>query len=171
VPLKSFAGGATIVSAPHGHTLIVGGERRWSNDLEGDDYLVLVAYTHAGRLDRHFGKGGVARSRLSSNSRHTGVSPHAITFDASGDMIVVGRLGIRTVDTPAGDGFLARYTPRGRDCSFGTGGAVVDERFGAADAVAVQPDGRIVIAGWGGGFLAARYMGGASHTCAGEPAR
>jgi hypothetical protein len=91
-------------------------------------------------------------------------------FDAAGDLIIVGKHQIHTVDTPAGDGFIARYTPQGRDCSFGTRGLMVDEGIGTADAVVVQQDGRIVIAGWGRGtrFLAARYMGGGRpRTCAG----
>jgi uncharacterized delta-60 repeat protein len=168
-PLKGRNYSATIFSAPDGHILLAGGEQRGAGVLEGDDYLVVADYVRTGRLDHRFGKGGIARSKVATGERYLSVSPRALVFDSSGDMIVVGQLRVRTVDTPAGDGFVARYTPRGRDCSFGTGGVVVDTRFGAANAVAIQPNGRIVVAGWGGGFLAARYMGGGRpRTCPGE---
>jgi uncharacterized delta-60 repeat protein len=167
--LTGSVNNATIFPVSDGHFLLIGAERRGAGVLGGDRYLAVASYTRNGHLDRRFGRGGIARSEVATGDRYLGVSATALTFDFSGDMIVVGRLGIRTVDTPAGDGFVARYTPRGRDCSFGVGGIVVDTRFGAANAVAVQPDGRIVVAGWGGGFAAARYMGGGRpRTCPGE---
>ncbi|MGA2165521.1 MAG: hypothetical protein ABSH36_13770 [Solirubrobacteraceae bacterium] len=66
-------------------------------------------------------------------------------------------------------GFIARYTPHGRDCSFGAGGVVINDEMGGASAIAVQPNGRIVIAGWSHkAFMAARYIGGGTpHTCGG----
>jgi hypothetical protein len=137
--------------------------------------LALIEYTPAGHLDRRFGTGGIARSQLPGERvrRFTGVDPRAITFDAAGDPIVVGTHHIQTVDTPAGEGFIARYTPHGRDCSFGDDGVLADEHFGGMSAVTVQPDGRILAAGWGNGkrFLAARYLGGPARTCPGEPQR
>lgn len=166
--LKGMAGAVTI-AASNGHVLVVVGERRSMQVVDGEKYLVLAEYTSTGHLDRHFGGAGMTRSSIPDGSRYFGVSPRAIAFDASGNAIVVGQLNILTVDTPAGDGFIARYAPNGRDFSFGAGGIVVDERFGAANAVAVQPDGRIVVAGWGRGFLAARYMGGdRTQTCPSE---
>ena len=169
VPFRE--GALKMVVAPNGHILLALGERRGA--LFGStDELVLADYMRAGRLDRSFGNGGIARSQLPTGPRYRSAIPTAITFDGSGDTIVVGEHSILTTDVPAGDGFLARYTPHGRDCSFGEGGVLVDERFGGAKAVAVQRDGRIVVAGWGGGFRAARYMGGgAPHTCPGEPVR
>jgi uncharacterized delta-60 repeat protein len=167
VPLKGvFAGGALFL-APNGDILIAGGEQRGTNLQEGDDYLILAIYTQSGRPDHHFGNDGITRSHIPTDTPYVRISPRAIAFDSLGDAIVVGENGMRTVDTPAGDGFLARFTPRGRDCAFGVGGVAIDKHMGGANAVALQPDGRIVIAGWGGGFLAARYLGGAARTCAG----
>ncbi|HEV3071893.1 MAG TPA: hypothetical protein VGY76_10770 [Solirubrobacteraceae bacterium] len=62
---------------------------------------------------------------------------------------------------------MARFTPHGRDCSFGAEGAVVEGELGGASAVVVQRDGRIVVAGWSSkAFMAARYVGGgAPRTC------
>jgi uncharacterized delta-60 repeat protein len=164
-PLKGAVTGATMLSAPDGDILLAGDERRGPGQGEND--LILAAYTYAGRLDHGFGKGGIARSKLIVRGRNPKVEVRAVTFDSEGEMIMVGQLGFPTVDTPSGNGFLARYTPHGRDCSFGVGGLVVDDDIGAANAVAIQPNGRIVVAGWGGhSFLAARYMGGGRpRTC------
>jgi len=101
--------------------------------------------------------------------RICGVDPRAIAFAAAGDAIVVGELPKRTGDVPLATGFIARYTPHGRDCSFGAGGVVINDEMGGASAIAVQPNGRIVIAGWSHkAFMAARYIGGGTpHTCGG----
>lgn len=178
IPLQGFTVGITLFPAPDGDLLIAGGEHRGTSLFEGEDYLMLAAYTRAGQPDRHFGRDGITRSRLPVDSPgagparaldgdetaaplpYRGPRPTAIAFDASGNAVMAG---------DARGGFLARYTPHGRDCAFGSGGVIVDERFGAMTALALQPNGRIVVAGGGGEFRAARYMGGASHTCAGEP--
>ncbi len=136
----------------------------------GESELILANYTSAGALNRSFGKDGITRSVFASNRRE-GLGPRAIAFDAMGDTLVVGERPTSTVDVPAGVAFLARYTPNGRDCSFGSSGVVIDSEIGGANAVAVQPDGHIVIAGWSKkSFAAARYIGGGTpHTCQGEP--
>lgn len=129
--------------------------------------LALGEYTPAGRLDRAFGRGGVARSGVLGGPRQRSLEAHAIAFDGAGDPLLVGEGALRTTDVPAGTAFLARYTQAGLDCSFGEGGVVVDPEMGGASAVAVQRDGRIVVAGWSGkAFAAARYLGGGPRrTC------
>ncbi len=169
-PIPTLYGGGTLAMAPDGNILLLlaPGEQR-PNRSAGE--LALTEYTPTGHLNRRFGTGGIARSQLPGERvpRYTGVDPRAIIFDGAGDAIVVGEHSVRTVDTPAGEGFIARYTPHGRDCAFGSEGVLVDRNFGAIDAAAVQPDGRIVTAGWGSGrFLAARFLGGPAHTCRGE---
>lgn len=153
------------------HLFVAAGERPKALD-EGRDTLLLAAYTHEGRLYRKFGRSGIARYEFAPGPGYRGVGADAIAFDASGDVIVAGKHRIATVDTPAGEGFIARYTPHGRDCSFGSGGVVVDPSMSDVSAVALEPDGRIVVAGGGSRFVAARYMGGGkSRTCSGEPMR
>lgn len=163
--------------APDGHILLAsveGVRRRQGHEqlgrpngssLEGGD-LVLADYTSAGRPDGSFGNDGIARSRL-LDGMATGIDPRDIAFDGAGDAVVVGELPKRTTDVPSGTGFLARYTRYGLDCSFGSQGVVVDDEIGGASAVTVQPNSRIVIAGWSGNaFMAARYMGGGTpRTC------
>jgi uncharacterized delta-60 repeat protein len=66
----------------------------------------------------------------------------ALTLQADGKLVVAG--------ARSGDFILARYNPGGNlDTSFGTGGRVSTD-FGNADrasAVALQPDGKIIVAG------------------------
>jgi uncharacterized delta-60 repeat protein len=157
--------GPTLITMHGGHVWIAAGGRAGSTQS-----LALAEFTRDGHPDTTFAKAGMAAVIFPTGERYTGVSPRAITFDSAGDAIVVGEQSIRTVDTPAGDAFLARFTPHGRDCSFGADGLLVDERFVAANDVTVQPDGRIVVAGGAGRFVAARYLGtGAPRTCPGEP--
>jgi uncharacterized delta-60 repeat protein len=173
--------GGPIAVAPNGHILLASSERaeerqereqprRSNRPMFGRQRLLLADYTSAGRRDRSFGNNGIARSQILTGPR-TGITPAAIAFDAAGDAIVVGELPQLTVDVPLGTGFLARYTPHGRDCSFGAAGIVIDSETGGDSAVTVQPNGRIVVAGWSRkAFMAARYMGGGTpRTCRGEP--
>jgi uncharacterized delta-60 repeat protein len=168
-------GVSRMAVAPNGHILVVSVDppdefharyERARAPRYKDGEMSLADYTGAGRLDRSFGTNGIARSRPIAGNR-TGIEPNAIAFDAAGDAIVVGELPMKTIDTPNGTGFLARYTPDGLDCSFGVGGVVVDNEVGGDSAAAVQPNGRIVVAGWSGkAFMAARYMGGGKpSTC------
>lgn len=159
--------GPTLITMHSGHLWIAAGGRTGSTQS-----LALTKLTKDGHPGTTFGKAGMATMTFptSERERYLGVSPRAITFDSAGNAIVVGKQSMRTVDTPAGDAFLARFTPHGRDCSFGTDGLLVDERFDAANVVAVQPDGRIVVAGGAGRFVAARYLGaGSPCTCPDEP--
>jgi uncharacterized delta-60 repeat protein len=168
--------------APSGHILLgsaepaqrlqVRGEPRRLRLGFGSGRLLLANYTPTGRLDRAFGDDGVARSRPIGSGYQVGIDLRAIAFDSKGDTILVGELPKRTVDVPSGTGFLARYTAKGLDCSFGSNGVVIDDEIGGASAVAVQPNGRIVVAGWSRkAFMAARYMGGGTpHTCENQAA-
>lgn len=101
--------------------------------------VAVASYTRAGKLDRGFGRNGT----LVSTS--AGGGANALTLGADGKFLLVG-------SRSRGFG-LARYTQRGRlDRSFGRGGKVVT-RFGGSSslaspvAAAIQPDGRIVVAG------------------------
>ncbi len=155
-----------LAIGPHGSVVLAAG-----TTLKGPprvEELVVARYTRRGQLDRRFGRRGIAAVPLPTDRYAIGVRPHAIAFDAAGDPVVAGEQYGLSVDTPAGQGFLARFTPAGADCSFGSGGVLIAPGAGGFNAVAVQGDGRIVVAGWGPGtgFSAARYMGGGTPlTC------
>ncbi|HYM44584.1 MAG TPA: hypothetical protein VES65_00270, partial [Solirubrobacteraceae bacterium] len=171
-PIPSRRVSLSVAVAPDGQVALAAGE----NFLDPSRHarLLLVRYTSTGRLDRSFGAGGVASSDASTiehRGRVVPLLPHAIAFDAAGDTIVAGANTYGRIDRGTEvPWFLARYTTHGLDCSFGTNGIVIGNEPGSADAIAVQRNGRIVIAGHRGeALIAARYLGGGKpRTCPGE---
>jgi uncharacterized delta-60 repeat protein len=109
----------------------------------------LARYTVRGHLDPTFGRGGRLLTRFGTGRNSASVSELAIQPD--GKLVAVGRWIRTPIDGPVRFA-LARYTVRGRlDPSFGRGGKVVTS-FGAysdadAAALAIQPDGKLVLAG------------------------
>jgi len=96
----------------------------------------------AGDLDPTFGNGGKVTTDFSVPT-----AASALAIQGDGKLIVAG-----IVQLPTGVDFgLARYNPDGSlDTSFGTGGSLAIDFFGGDDralAVAIQPDGKIVVAG------------------------
>ncbi len=91
----------------------------------------------AGTLDPSFGSGGV----VTQTRGFVG----AMAVQVDGKVVAAGDI--------AGDSLVARYLPNGSlDSSFGTGGFAETSlpstaKFVSAAAVAVQPDGKIVVAG------------------------
>ena len=76
-------------------------------------------------------------------------------MQSDGKILVAGSSG--------GDFVLARYTPDGTpDATFGTAGLVTTDFYGGADSgqsVAIQSDGKILVAGYSSGdFALARYL-------------
>jgi uncharacterized delta-60 repeat protein len=98
--------------------------------------LALVRYTRAGKLDPSFGRNGKVLTRDGQAG--------AVAIQADGKIVAAGYRG---------NGFaLTRFTARGRlDRSFGSGGSVVTGvRSGGdayASALAIQSDGKLVVAG------------------------
>jgi uncharacterized delta-60 repeat protein len=94
----------------------------------------------AGDLDPSFGQGGVVTQSFGKNE-YSGAEGVAVQPD--GNIVLAGWVGAR--------GFtVLRYTSRGSlDLSFGKDGIVQTpfEYWGFAGAVALQPDGKIVVAG------------------------
>jgi uncharacterized delta-60 repeat protein len=167
----AHAGRATIAGISSGAIVVAASASR--NGKARDDELAVTRYTRSGKVDRSFGVHGVSRTVFpyATGAEHfVGVSPTAIAFGSTGEMIVVGERPILTVDVPRGVGFVAKYTARGRDCAFGSGGLIVDSELGGANAVATQPSGNITVAGWSEkAFAAARYPSdGQPWVCPGE---
>jgi uncharacterized delta-60 repeat protein len=100
--------------------------------------LVLAALLPEGQLDPLFGSGGVVQEAYPNTWFN------AIASQSDGRLVVVGEQTDRYA--------IARYTTRGaRDSTFGTHGLVrITHAAGTARAAAVQPDGRIVLAGYSG---------------------
>ncbi|GBF06108.1 hypothetical protein DAERI_070106 [Deinococcus aerius] len=97
----------------------------------------------AGSLDTTFGSGGIAVTPVGAGED----IPYAMAAQPDGKLVVAGRTGGTTSD----DFGVVRYTRDGAlDTTFGTGGKVLIDFAGKSDiarAVAVQADGKIVVAG------------------------
>ncbi|MGI8603944.1 MAG: hypothetical protein ACR2OZ_13240 [Verrucomicrobiales bacterium] len=115
----------------------------YSRNASGNDDIALVRYTSAGALDTSFN--GTGKVTTDIGSGHDQATSVAVQSD--GNIVVAGISNIG----PNADIALVRYTSTGElDTSFnGTGkvttpiGSSYDEGF----SVAVQSDGRIVVAG------------------------
>ena len=118
--------------------------------------FALARYNANGSLDTTFGSGGKIRTDFGG----TRDSAAALAFQTDGKIVVVG-ISNRNTSTKAGslpnnDFAIARYNPTGSlDTTFGAGGKVstsasADSSLNLSDgayAVALQPDGKIVVAG------------------------
>jgi len=128
----------------------------YSNTNGGHDFA-LARYNSNGTLDATFGTGGkVSTSFLGSPSQgFSNAEVNSVTFQPDGRILAAGDAFIGT-GTFNVDFALARYNSNGTlDTSFGTGGTVTTDFAGPNDhaySVAVQPDGRIVVAGAAGVF-------------------
>lgn len=124
--------------------LVAGG--RASNG--GAYYLALARYNTDGSLDTSFGNGGTVVQPLGTRAG----SAYAIAQLSDGKLVVAG-----TASGPSSTGddvAVARFTIDGAlDSSFGTGGFVTTAVMSGnhedvANALLVQPDGKLVIAGF-----------------------
>jgi uncharacterized delta-60 repeat protein len=147
---------------------------------EGDpnEDFVLARFTADGRLDPAFGDGGKVATDFSSAA---GCCPwsndaaHALVVQPDGKIVTVGESdgGAHSDQDHSIFKFaLARYNDDGSlDTSFGRGGTVqtkfarrpsTEASSSIAEAVVIQRDGKIVVAGLGNGydFALARYTTG-----------
>ena len=154
-------GGAELPAPPSGldasfgnqgkaSTTAFGGDRS-AMALQADGKIVIVGGTFTdfilarfnanGSLDTSFGVAGKVVTDMVSGQQEEALG---VAIQGDGRIIVVGY-------TRPGLGFnfaLARYNTDGSlDGSFGVGGKVTSGVAGLAYAVAIQPDGRIVVAG------------------------
>ncbi|MEU3693228.1 calcium-binding protein [Streptomyces narbonensis] len=147
--------GNAVAVQPDGRILAAG---------SGGAGFALLRYHSDGSPDAGFGTGG----RTSVAFPGDGGTAYAMALQANGKIVLAGR-----ADDPnsaeANDFGLARFHPDGTvDTGFGGDGFVVTGfgDFDEARAVLVQPDGKIVAAGYGAGFAfaLARYEGGDGTT-------
>jgi uncharacterized delta-60 repeat protein len=124
------------------------------DSFNGGNYLwsiALARYNSNGSLDTTFGAGGKALTDFGGGAR-------AVAIQSDGKIVAAGY----SYDSPY-NFLLVRYNSNGKlDAGFGSGGVVLTNMGGAATAVAIQSDNKIVAAGYfyngiGYDFAVARY--------------
>jgi len=112
-----------------------------------------AAWALAGRLDPSFGNGGKVTTLIAGASSVV----TALAIQPDGKLVAAGYHG----DFRAGDFVLVRYAVDGSlDPTFGTDGVVttpITPGVDQAHAVVVQPDEKLVAAGFSGGFPASEF--------------
>jgi uncharacterized delta-60 repeat protein len=132
---------SSIAIAPDGK-IVVGGTT-W-NQATGTFDLVLVRYQSNGLLDTEFGSGGKATLFTGSTNDHASF----VALQADGAVVLAGTRSLTGAPT---DLILCRYRGNGSlDTGFGTNGTVttaIGTIGDEANAIAIQTDGKITVAG------------------------
>jgi uncharacterized delta-60 repeat protein len=148
--------GLDIAVLPNGKILVGG----YGSNGVNDDF-VLLRLTATGSLDTSFASTGMVFTPMSAGT------DYGIDLVVQGDGKIV--LGGYTGTGASSDFALARFTPDGSlDATFGTGGKLLvsfSSREDHCNAIALQPDGKIVAVGesYNGtdyDFAVARFAGG-----------
>ncbi len=139
--IGSYGCGASAVTMQPDGKILLGGY--YENASKQNDLLV-VRLNKDGSLDKTFSGNGAAKADFAG-------------FDANATAVVVqSDLKIVAIGSSSGGfGVAARFNADGStDNSFGTGGKISIQFDGEFDAAALQPDGKIVVAGtyYGGDF-------------------
>jgi len=156
-------GASRVTLQADGRIVAAGGRFKGDDNYRQRGDFALVRLLPNGQLDNSFGQMGWVKTPIGLD-----VSGAAdLAYRADGKLVVVGAAMYNTVNTSFA---LATYNPNGSlDTSFGQAGSgIVTTTFGAnpsaANAVMIQPNGYIVVAGsaqspaYGADFAAARYM-------------
>ena len=155
---RGFAEANDVVIQPNGKIVVAG--------FDGRNFA-LARYNPDGKLDRSFGGDGKVITDFSTymhfNVHIYTSGASAVALQPDGKIVAAGSV---TLDNSVGHIALARYNPDGQlDTSFDMDGKLIgygsDSGAGASD-IAIQPNGKIVIAGTVSGnnlnrFLLARY--------------
>jgi uncharacterized delta-60 repeat protein len=136
----SVSGSASAVLVQPDGKIVAGGE--YFNSSLRPAGWALERLNSDGSLDTTFGTGGVVDGPSSGSSSSNSIRIRALAIQTNGKLVAAGSFP---------NGFaLARYNPDGSlDATFGTGGQVstVINGGGDSEALALQPDGKIIAAG------------------------
>ena len=134
-----------VAVQPDGKIVVAGTVWDLADNTIVDTDFALVRYTADGSLDPAFGNGGVVLTKFATGAAD-GIRGLAIQPD--GRIVVAGNTRVGPIQQFA----VARYLPDGLlDTTFSTDGkAAIPLPFnnGEATSLALQPDGRVIIAGW-----------------------
>jgi uncharacterized delta-60 repeat protein len=137
---------SALALAPDGSFLVVG---RTTAAYQQPSQFEVERFTPQGSLDSAFGAGGRVITPFGASAAAT-----AVALQSDGKIVVVGADNLPPnpdVWDPHEDFAVERLNPDGSlDVSFGTGGQATLDFGGsvdAANAVAIQPDGKIIVSG------------------------
>ncbi len=121
-----------------------------------DTQIALVRYLPNGSLDPSFSGDGIVITAICTDENRA----QAVALQPDGKIVIAGYTS--SAFTPYEHPFVARYLPDGSlDPDFGNAGAVIqyDWQHAVGTAIAVQSDGKIVVAGYAlfDGYLVLRY--------------
>jgi uncharacterized delta-60 repeat protein len=132
-----------VVPGPRSGFYVIGNSDPSRYGFEGGTLLVM-RYDRSGRPVPSFGHRGIYKTRWPGRP----VRALGALRQRDGKLVVVGSIGRESEH----DMFVARLFPDGTlDGAFGSGGIQtlnLSQGLEEATAVAIQPDGRLVIAGW-----------------------
>jgi uncharacterized delta-60 repeat protein len=162
--------GSSAPEPSHAYGVVVQPDRKVVVAGHVGRFLSLVRYTVRGRPDSSFGAGGVATANFGTKA----ASARALARQPDGKFVAVGVVGPTPSAKEKNDyAFaVARFDSAGKPDKSFSGGAIATN-FGAAMwdeawGLALQPNGRVVVAGFsakvqddslvGGEFALARYL-------------
>jgi uncharacterized delta-60 repeat protein len=145
-PVSSLADGAGAVAIQSDGKIVAAGYSNSGTASAVNRDFTLLRYNANGTLDNSFGVGGKVITDFGSSIDD---QANAMAIQSDGKIIAVGYYGLAS--SAGADYALARYNVDGSlDTSFGTGGKVVTpvgNTYDEALAVAIQADGKFVVAG------------------------
>jgi uncharacterized delta-60 repeat protein len=168
--LGGFDQANSVASLPNGKIIVAGVIT--NNHLPSESDFGMIRLNGDGSIDVSFGSGGIVTTDFSSEFD----SANHIAIQSNGKIVLAGIVSKGRFEDLT-DFAIARYNPDGSlDTSFGSGGRVTTDFFGfsnKANAVVIQQDGRILVAGRADGsgigppfeFALARYDGNSFDTC------
>jgi uncharacterized delta-60 repeat protein len=153
LPFGGYSAEALDVAVDGAGRIVVVGYASESWDSHPDGHLAVLRYLPNGELDPAFGGDGVVTTPIGPG---TNGRASAVAIQADGRIVVAG-MGVHPSSQPPFyfDPAVVRYLADGSlDPAFGAGGIVVTPFVDPVEIVgmALQPDGRIVLAGtahWG----------------------
>jgi len=151
-PVGASAKAFSLALQPDGKIVAAGSTFNGSNT----DFA-LVRYTANGSLDPTFGTDGVVTTPVGTGADVA----YAVAVQPDGKIVAAG---FRSNTARIGHNYdiaLVRYNANGSlDTSFGSGGKVrtaIGPKDDVATALVIQPDGKLVVAGYGTGSVLVRY--------------